>query len=147
MRHRSISDVDLSPDGSLVDYVVGEAVMDPSRSEYLSHVWVGATDGSWNVQYTRREKSSSLPLFSPDRQYLAFTSSRSGENQVWVMRVGGGEAEQITSAKSGFRFARGLVHTLRPGGVAYVVIGNSILQGVMIPTDIYLGKIAELAGL
>jgi len=28
-----------------------------------------------------------------------------------------------------------------------VVIGNSILQGIMIPTDRYLGKIAEVVGL
>ena len=28
-----------------------------------------------------------------------------------------------------------------------VVIGNSILQGILIPTDQYFGKIAELVGL
>jgi hypothetical protein len=31
--------------------------------------------------------------------------------------------------------------------VALVVIGNSILQGVPIPTDLYVGKIAECVGL
>ncbi len=36
---------------------------------------------------------------------------------------------------------------LRPGGTALVVIGNSILQGVEIPTDRHLGEIAEAAGL
>lgn len=45
------------------------------------------------------------------------------------------------------RFAEGLKHVLRPGAAALVVIGNSILQGVMIPTDVYFGKIAEAVGL
>jgi DNA modification methylase len=45
------------------------------------------------------------------------------------------------------RFAEGLKHVLCSGSTALVVIGNSILQGVMIPTDNYLGKIAEAVGL
>ena len=46
-----------------------------------------------------------------------------------------------------YRFAQGLRYALRPGGSAFVVIGNSILQGVMIPTDRYLGEIAARVGL
>jgi DNA modification methylase len=45
------------------------------------------------------------------------------------------------------RFARGIHYTLRAGGTALVVIGNSILQGILIPTDQYLGQIAQSAGL
>ncbi len=44
-------------------------------------------------------------------------------------------------------FARNMQRVLKPGGTALIVIGNSILQGVFIPTDHYLAKIAELAGL
>jgi DNA modification methylase len=46
-----------------------------------------------------------------------------------------------------YRFAQCLNYILKPGGQAFVVIGNSILQGIMIPTDQYLGEIAEHAGL
>jgi hypothetical protein len=46
-----------------------------------------------------------------------------------------------------YRFASGIKNVLKPGGRALVVIGNSILQGVLIPTDQYFGKIAEAAGL
>lgn len=45
------------------------------------------------------------------------------------------------------RFAKGIDYLLQPGGTALVVIGNSILQGVLIPTDEYFGKIAESNGL
>ena len=44
------------------------------------------------------------------------------------------------------RFAAGLWWCLRPGAAALVVIGNSILQGVQIPTDRFLAKIAERQG-
>jgi DNA modification methylase len=45
------------------------------------------------------------------------------------------------------RLALGLSYTLRPNGAAFVVIGNSILQGIMFPTDEYFAQIAEQAGL
>lgn len=46
-----------------------------------------------------------------------------------------------------YHFSQGLQYALKPGGTALVVIGNSILQGIAISTDQYLGKIAELVGL
>jgi hypothetical protein len=45
------------------------------------------------------------------------------------------------------RFAENAWHCLRPGATALVVIGNSILQGVMIPTDRFLANIARGVGL
>lgn len=45
------------------------------------------------------------------------------------------------------RFSKSMQYVLRPGGTALVVIGPSILQGVFVPTDVYLAEIAELAGL
>ena len=44
------------------------------------------------------------------------------------------------------RFLDGAAWCLRPGATALVVIGNSILQGVPIPTDRYLAAIAETRG-
>jgi DNA modification methylase len=46
-----------------------------------------------------------------------------------------------------YNFALALQDVLKPGGVALVVIGNSILQGILIPTDQYFAKIAEAVGL
>lgn len=46
-----------------------------------------------------------------------------------------------------YKFALGVKHVLKPGGTALVVIGNSILQGILIPTDQYFSKIAESVGL
>ncbi|MCK4797808.1 MAG: site-specific DNA-methyltransferase [Spirochaetes bacterium] len=46
-----------------------------------------------------------------------------------------------------YKFSSGIEYTLREGGTALVVIGNSILQGITIPTDEYFAKIAESVGL
>lgn len=46
-----------------------------------------------------------------------------------------------------YRFAKCASRALKRRGTGVVVIGNSILQGIMIPTDRYLGKIAQSVGL
>ncbi len=46
-----------------------------------------------------------------------------------------------------YKLTKGIQYCLKPGGTALVVLGNSILQGVTIPTDEYFAKIAQLAGL
>lgn len=101
MRFLAIQQTATSPSGDAVAYVLREPVMEEEKSEYLSHVWVASSDGSRNVQFTRGEESATSPAFSPDGMRLAFTSSRSGENQVWVIRLDGGEAGRITNAETG----------------------------------------------
>jgi hypothetical protein len=46
-----------------------------------------------------------------------------------------------------YRFCQTLARLLRQGGVAVVVLGNSIIQGVEVKTDCFFGGIAELCGL
>ncbi len=41
------------------------------------------------------------PAFSPDGQWLAFLSKRSGSRQIWGMPTTGGEARQVTHLKGG----------------------------------------------
>lgn len=46
-----------------------------------------------------------------------------------------------------YRFCKLLATLLRPNGVAMIVLGNSIIQGIEIKTDYFFGKTAELSGL
>ena len=102
MQYKNITGTDISADGKYVAYVVRVPVMEGEKSEYNSQVWVAATDGSFNLQYTRGEKSSTSPQFSPDGKQVAFLSNRQGDkNQIYIMRLMGGEPEQITDAKTG----------------------------------------------
>jgi dipeptidyl aminopeptidase/acylaminoacyl peptidase len=90
-----------SPDGAQVAFVVGEAITEGERSEWVTQIHVAAADGSASRQLTRGEKSSSEPRWSPDGKSLAFLSSRSGKANVWRINVSGGEAEQVTDEKGG----------------------------------------------
>lgn len=90
-----------SPDGSLVAFVVGEAVMAGEKSEWLSQVHVARADGSDSWQLTRGEKSASGPRWSPNGEWVGFISARGGKPNVWRISLRGGEAEQVTDAKGG----------------------------------------------
>ena len=100
---KRITETAISSDGKLVAYTVSTPIMEGEKSEYLKHIRVVSADGSSDVQFTRGEKSCSNPAFSPDGKYLSFTSARGEEpkSQVWLLRLGGGEAEQLTTAKTG----------------------------------------------
>ena len=101
MRYHQVSGLAISPDGAHVAYVVREPLMEGEKSEYLSHIWVAAADGSRNVRFTRGEHSAGSPAFSPDGLWLAFSTARSDKNQIWVIPMAGGEARQVTDAKAG----------------------------------------------
>ncbi|NNF29123.1 MAG: S9 family peptidase [Gemmatimonadetes bacterium] len=108
MEFKAVSQTAISPDGERVAYVVRVPVMEGEKSEYLSHVWLTGADGTGNVQFTRGEHSATSPAFSPDGEWLAFTSRRGNgsdpdgpQNQVWVISVHGGEAFAATDAEAG----------------------------------------------
>jgi dipeptidyl aminopeptidase/acylaminoacyl peptidase len=102
MKYKNITETNISPDGNYVAFVVREARMEGEKSEYISQIWVASADGTFNVQYTRGEKSSTSPRFSPDGKKIAFLSDRYGnKNQLFIIRLLGGEAEKITDSKTG----------------------------------------------
>lgn len=101
IKMKNISAVRVSPDGSKVAYTVREAVMTDDRSEYINQVWMCNADGSNHIQLTKNDKGSSNPQWSPDGKWIAFTSSRDNKTNLYLLPVGGGEAEKITDVKTG----------------------------------------------
>lgn len=101
MKVKGVGGVVVSPDGKRVLYTVNEAVMTADKSEYLTQIWTANADGSDAYQMTFGEKSSTMTDWSPDGRWIAFTSARSGKNNLYLMRASGGEAEMITDVKSG----------------------------------------------
>ncbi|HSC45457.1 MAG TPA: S9 family peptidase [Candidatus Acidoferrum sp.] len=98
--HR-IAQADLSPDVKWVAYTVTTPDMDANRN--ASDLWmapVGATGGGDAIQLTRTGKDSG-PVWSPDGKTLAFISGRSGDSQVYVLSMEGGEAHAVTKLSSG----------------------------------------------
>ena len=99
---RAVGSPRVSPDGRRVVYTVSDAVTTPDRSEYVSQVWMATADGRENFQLTFADKSSTNPKWSPDGNWIAFTSTRKeNKSNLYLMRVGGGEAEPLTDVKSG----------------------------------------------
>ncbi|MGB3008591.1 MAG: DPP IV N-terminal domain-containing protein, partial [Chitinophagaceae bacterium] len=100
LKIKNITAVRVSPDATKVLYTVREAVMTDERSEYINQVWLCNADGNNAVQLTKGDKNSSNPKWSPDGKLIAFTSSRDGKNNLYILPVTGGEAEKITDVKS-----------------------------------------------
>jgi dipeptidyl aminopeptidase/acylaminoacyl peptidase len=101
MTVKRVSSVTPSPDATKVAFVVGTAVMEGEKSEWVSQLHLAAADGSWSRQLTRGEKSATSPRWSPDGRWIAFLSSRSGKANVWRISPDGGEAEMVTDVKGG----------------------------------------------
>lgn len=89
----------ISPDGRYVAYTVRETNWDDNS--YETEIWLADTSGGPVRQLTNARKSSSSPAWSPDGTMVAFMSDRSDKQQIYVIRIAGGEAEAVTSADDG----------------------------------------------
>ena len=63
---------------------------------YQDDIWLAGADGSNPRRLTAHVARDFSPRFSPDGQWIAFTSNRMGNNDVFVVPVTGGEPRQLT---------------------------------------------------
>src|SRR6266851_5394129 len=102
---RSISDLQFSPDGNRLAFVVTEPAKGEGRAR---HIWIYEKQSGSIRQVTYSAKSESNPRWSPDGKQLAFLSDRDEQQQVYAMRADGGEASALTKGKRGVRILPGL---------------------------------------
>ena len=93
---RSISDLQFSPDGNRLAFVVTEPAKGERRAR---HIWIYEKQSGSIRQFTYSAKSDFLPRWSPDGKQLAFLSDRDEQQQVYAMRADGGEASALTKGK------------------------------------------------
>jgi len=98
MRMHRVSEAQVSPDGKWVAYTVATPDFDANRN--ASNVWMVATAGGAPLQLTQSGHDSS-PVWSPDGKTIAFLSSRSGDSQVYLLSMDGGEAKPLTKLSTG----------------------------------------------
>jgi dipeptidyl aminopeptidase/acylaminoacyl peptidase len=95
--HR-LGEAQVSPDGKWVAYTVSTPDMDANRG--LSNIWVVPIAGGASLQLTQSGHDSS-PVWSPDGKTIAFLSARSGDSQVYLISMDGGEAKPLTHLSTG----------------------------------------------
>src|SRR3989475_1648498 len=95
---RSISDLQFSPDGNRLAFVVTEPAKGERRAR---HIWLYDKQSGSLRQFTYSAKSDFLPRWSPDSKRLAFLSDRYDQQQVYAMPANGGEASALTKGKRG----------------------------------------------
>jgi dipeptidyl aminopeptidase/acylaminoacyl peptidase len=97
---RSISDPQFSPDGARVAFVVTEP---PKGERRARHIWLYDKKSAAVRQITFSAKDETSPRWSPDGRQLAFLSNREDQQQIYVMRMDGGEAAAVTKGKRSVR--------------------------------------------
>ncbi|HEY0761986.1 MAG TPA: S9 family peptidase [Pyrinomonadaceae bacterium] len=102
LKFKAVGTPRVSPDGKRVVYTVNEAVMTADKSEFVTQIWLANIATKQNIQLTFGDKSSTNPKWSPDGNWIAFTSNRKdNRNNLYVLSLNGGEAEPLTDGKSG----------------------------------------------
>lgn len=96
-----LADPQVSPDGSLVAYTV--TTVSVAENKKTTNIWLAPTGGGDARLLTNAGfgKHDTHPRFSPDSRRILFVSDRTGESQLWVIDVAGGEATQVTSLFTG----------------------------------------------
>ena len=101
LKVRAVGTPRVSSDGKRMVYTVSEAVTTPEKSEFVSQIWMANIAAKENVQITFGDKSSTNPKWSPDGNWIAFTSNRKdNKNNLYLLSLNGGEAEPLTDVKS-----------------------------------------------
>lgn len=96
---RRVQSAALSPDASLVGFVVREANWDDNAFE--TEIWLAEAGTGRTWQLTNAKKSSDAPAFSPDGRRIAFASDRGEKRQIYLIDPRGGEADVLSSAEEG----------------------------------------------
>src|SRR5512147_1450490 len=91
-----VGGVELSPDGRTAVVSVSRPNFQTDRTESELYAVDVATGTSRQLTFARRAVSGAR--FAPDGRTLAFLSpDSSGENQIWLMPMNGGEPRRLTS--------------------------------------------------
>jgi Tol biopolymer transport system component len=79
----------------------GQRIVFYSLVQPEGHIYVAGADGTGLRQVTGDSMIDRVPRWSPDGEWIAFFSNRSGPLQLWKIRPDGSELQQLTKAGLG----------------------------------------------
>jgi len=93
---KRVADPQISPDGKMVVYSI--TTVDLPGNKTSTSLWLAPTEKGEPRQLTNAPgKKDKHPRWSPDGKQILFESNRSGDNQLWLIDLSGGEAKQLTT--------------------------------------------------
>jgi dipeptidyl aminopeptidase/acylaminoacyl peptidase len=90
LKIKFVRSVALSPDDSMIMFTAEKVSKD--KKDYHSHIYMIDTGGGEVTRYTFGEVRDSHPVFSPDGEWIVFTSKRGEKKGIYKMPTSGGEA-------------------------------------------------------
>jgi dipeptidyl aminopeptidase/acylaminoacyl peptidase len=93
-----VNDPQISPDGSLIAFTVLQS--DSNTNTTSSSIWLVSSSGGktqTSRQITSGEHFDTTPRWSPNGRTLAFLRNRNGTTQIYLLPMGGGEAQQLST--------------------------------------------------
>ena len=96
---RAVGDVHPAPDGRRVVFTVTRPVMTSDKSEYLTHIY-SSDGGPGVVQRTFGDSSCGNPQWSPEGEWIGFTSSRSGSTNLHLLHPASDQVRQLTHVET-----------------------------------------------
>jgi dipeptidyl aminopeptidase/acylaminoacyl peptidase len=94
-----ISEPAISPDGLWVAYTLAKP--DLAANRLMRNIWIVSTNGSSESRQLTRGGSDGRPQWSPDSKRLAFVSSRTGTEEIYLLNLSGGEGDPLTVLSTG----------------------------------------------
>ena len=85
-----------SPDGKWLVYTGGRKEQPDAKSDKYD-IYKISTEGGEETRLTHSSGLSDGPEFTPDGQYIYYTSTRTGLMQIWRMKPDGSDQEQVTN--------------------------------------------------
>lgn len=121
-QHNKIGNVALSPDGRFVVYSQSNGGFAPADTSHDLYLMTLGENRS-TKRLTQHSSRETAVQWHPDSRSIFFIANRSGSNQIWQLRLDGGEAKQVTQLPlpvNGFKLASdgktlALALTVKPG--------------------------------
>ncbi len=96
---KRIAEPALSPDGKWVAYDV--TTPDSAANKNSTALRMSPITGGGERELTSDPSFNGNAAWSPDCRWIAFESSRSGTQQIWLLSMDGGDPEQFTTLSTG----------------------------------------------